>query len=57
MKNETKRQIIRYAFYDQLALQSHFEKMAQKGWLIEKVNSVFFQFRRITPQKLHFFRK
>ena len=51
--NETKRQIIRYAFYDQLALQSHFEKMAQKGWLIEKINSIFFQFRRITPQKLH----
>lgn len=50
---EIKRQIIRYAFYDQLSLQTHFEKMAQKGWLIEKINSFFFQFRRITPQTLH----
>ena len=32
MINETKRQLIRYAFYDQLALQTHFEKMAQKGF-------------------------
>ena len=51
---ETKRQIIRYAFYDQIALQTYFEKMAGKGWLIESVNSLFFHFRRITPQKLHF---
>ena len=51
---DTKRQMIRYAFYDQSALQTHFEEMAEKGWLIEKVNSFFFQFRRITPQKLHF---
>lgn len=50
---DTKRQIVRYAFYDQTGMQTHFEEMAAKGWLIEKVNSYFLQFRRIEPQKLH----
>lgn len=51
--NNTKRQISRYAFYDQNAMQNHFEKMASEGWLIEKINSYFYQFRHIEPQKLH----
>ena len=50
---DTRRQITRYAFYDQTAMQNHFEKMALEGWLIEKINAYFLQFRRIEPQKLH----
>lgn len=50
---DKKRQIVRYAFYDQTAMQSHFEKMASEGWLIENINSYFWQYRPIEPQKLH----
>ncbi len=50
---DTKRQFTRYAFYDQTAMQNHFEKMASEGWLIEKINSYLYRFRRIEPQKLH----
>ena len=50
---DIKRQLVRYAFYDQTGMQTLFEEMAAKGWLIEKVNSYFLQFRRIEPQKLH----
>ncbi|MBQ6695512.1 MAG: DUF2812 domain-containing protein [Lachnospiraceae bacterium] len=51
MKN-TKRKIVRYAFYDQTAMQNFFEEMASNGWLIEKMNAYFYHFRAIEPQKL-----
>ncbi|MBP3352552.1 MAG: DUF2812 domain-containing protein [Lachnospiraceae bacterium] len=53
MKN-TKRQFTRFAFYDQTAMEKHFEKMASEGWLIEKISTYFLHYRRIEPQKLHF---
>lgn len=52
MKN-TKRQFTRFAFYDQTAMEKHFERMASEGWLIERINNLSLQFRRIEPQKLH----
>jgi len=53
MKN-TKRQITRFAFYDQTAMEKHFEKMASEGWLIERISAYFLHYRRIEPKKLHF---
>lgn len=53
MKN-TKRQFTRFAFYDQTAMEKHFEMMASEGWLIEKITAYFLHYRRIEPQKLHF---
>lgn len=53
MKN-TKRQITRFAFYDQTAMEKHFEMMASEGWLIEKITAYFLHYQRIEPQKLHF---
>ena len=50
---DKKYQIARYAFYDKKAIEDYFEKMASKGWLIEKINSYFWQFRRIEPQNLN----
>lgn len=47
------RQLVRYSFYDQTAMQNHFEKMALEGWLIEKITPYYLQFRRIEPEKLH----
>lgn len=52
-KKEKKRQIVRCAFYDQIAMQKHFEKMAAQGWLIEKLSTYFWTFRRIEPVELH----
>lgn len=52
--NDTKHQLIRYSLYDQPALEKHFEKMASKGWLIEKITNFTFQFRRIKPENLKF---
>ena len=50
---DTKRQIVRCAFYDQTAMQKQFEKMAFQGWLIEKINAYFWTYRRIEPTDLH----
>lgn len=47
---DRKRQLFLYSFYDQTAMQNHFEKMALEGWLIEKITPYFLQFRRIDPE-------
>lgn len=43
---EKKRQIVRCSFYDQTAMQKQFEKMAAQGWLIEKLGTYFWTYRR-----------
>lgn len=50
---DTKRQIVRCAFYDQTTMQKQFEKMASEGWLIEKISAYFWTYRRIAPTNLH----
>ena len=50
---DTKHQIVRCAFYDQTTMQKQFEKMASKGWLIEKISAYFWTYRRIEPKYLH----
>ena len=42
-----------YSFYDHTGMERHFEKMAAKGWLIEKLG-YFWRYRRIEPQALRF---
>ena len=32
----------------------HLEKMAEKGWLLEKMGGLMWTYRRISPQKLKF---
>ena len=53
MMNDKKRQFVRCAFYDQTAMQKHFEKMATQGWLIEKISAYFWTYRKIEPTDLH----
>jgi len=53
LMNDKKRQFVRCAFYDQTAMQKHFEKMAVQGWLIEKISTYFWTFRKIEPTNLH----
>ena len=50
---DTKRQIVRCAFYDQTTMQKQFEKMASEGWLIDKISAYFWTYKRIEPTNLH----
>ena len=53
MKN-TKRKIAQFTFYDRTGIQKLLEKEAQKGWMLEKISSWGWKFRRIEPAKSHF---
>lgn len=51
---DTKRQLSQFVFYDRTGIQTHLEKMAEQGWLLEKITNFFWHYRRIEPQKMHF---
>ena len=53
MKN-TKRILAQFTFYDRTGIQKLLEKQAQKGWLLEKMSSLGWKFRRIEPHKIHY---
>lgn len=53
MKN-TKRRIETISFFDHTGISEHLEKMAEKGWMIERIASVSWIYRRIEPKKVHF---
>ena len=53
MKN-TKRRIEPLSFYDHTGISRHLEKMAAKGWMIEKIVNTGWVYRRIEPKKIHF---
>lgn len=50
----TKRRMEFFAFYDDQGIARHLERMAQKGWMIERINNYFWTYRRIEPQRLRF---
>ena len=44
-----------YAFYDHTGMARHLEKMAQKGWMLDRIHTNgLWRYRRIEPQTLHF---
>lgn len=43
-----------FAFYDHEGIVQQLEKRARAGWMIEKVGSIFWKYRRIQPQPLKF---
>ena len=53
MKN-TKRRIEPLSFFDHTGISGHLEKMAAKGWMIEKIVNTGWVYRRIEPKKIHF---
>ena len=53
MKN-TKRRIEPFSFFDHTGISGHLEKMAAKGWMIEKIVNTGWVYRRMEPKKLHF---
>lgn len=42
-----------FAFYDHIGIAEHLEKMAAKGWELEKPGTFLWRYRRIEPQKQH----
>ena len=43
-----------FSFFNHTAISAHLEKMARKGWMLEKVSALGWQYRRCTPQAIHF---
>lgn len=50
---DTKHRLEAFSFYDHTSIEAHLERMAEQGWLLEKVG-FFWVYRRIEPQKLTF---
>ena len=53
MKN-TKRRIEPLSFFDHTGISGHLERMAAKGWMIEKIINTGWVYRRIEPKNIHF---
>lgn len=51
--SETKYRMEFFAFYDYSGIRAHLEEMAQKGWLLEKMGTYLWRYRRIEPEKVH----
>ena len=45
---------IPYSFYDTTGMARHLEKRAAQGWMVEKLGSLGWTYRRTEPQTLHF---
>ena len=53
MKN-MKRRLEPLSFFDHTGISRHLEKMAAKGWMIEKIINTGWVYRRIKPRNIHF---
>lgn len=51
---EKKREMLLHSVWDHTGLKAHFERMAEKGWLLEKITNWGLVYRRIEPKKLTF---
>ena len=51
---KTKRRLETFSFYDRTGLEAHLARMAEKGWLLEKIGSFFWTYRKIEPKTLTF---
>jgi len=51
---KTKRRLETLSFYDHTGISAHLEKMAAKGWMLERVANYGWIYRRMEPRKLHF---
>lgn len=43
-----------YSYYDRSNIARHLEEMAAQGWMLEKLGSWSWRYRRMEPRKLHF---
>ena len=49
-----KKRLEYFSFYDYTGIARHLEEMAGRGWVLEKIGSVFWQYRKTEPKKLKF---
>lgn len=54
MMKDTKKRLEFYSIWDHTGLESHLTRMAEQGWLLEKIGSFVWVYRRIEPKKLTF---
>lgn len=54
MSRDRKRQLSWYQVDDTGAIARHLERMAGKGWLLEKVDNWFFTYRRAQPARVQY---
>lgn len=53
MKN-TKRRMEPLSFFDHTGISTHLEKMAARGWMLEKITNMGWIYHRIEPENIHF---
>ena len=51
---DIKRRMEYYPSYDRSGIAAHLEAMAAQGWLLERITSSFWYYRRSEPQELHY---
>ena len=51
---QTKRVITQFCFYDRTGIEKMLEKQAQKGWMLESIGQLSWNYRRIEPKQVHF---
>ena len=51
---KTKKRLETFTFYDHTGIEAHLTRMAQKGWLPEKIGRHIWTYRRIEPKALTF---
>lgn len=54
MGKNVKRRIAWFAAYDRCGMESYLEKMAEKGWLLDKIDALGWRYHRVEPAKIHF---
>lgn len=52
--SDIKRRVELYSFYDRTGLEAHLARMAERGWLLDKIGPFFWTYRRIEPRTLTF---
>lgn len=51
---ETKRRLETFSLYDRTGLEAHLTRMAEQGWLLDKIGPFFWTYRKIEPKRLTF---
>lgn len=51
---QTKRRFEPFPFYNSTGICGHLEKMAAKGWMLTRMSTLWWTYRRTEPRKLHF---
>lgn len=51
---DTKRRVEFFSFYDHTGIEKHLEKMAAKGWMLDKLGTYLWYYRRCGPKPMKF---